>query len=440
MTVRSAVLCGLLLVFYTSAWQAYVVGHSKWFFGLCVLLLGASYMLVSQLSGNALSVARQWWQRLSLIIVLLLCIEVGYIVVERFPNRVWLQTPQIEPIYDYDAAQEDPKKFKRWWHFYVDQWLQQRVHIEQQTPYGLVPVELRPNTQTTFFDGTIKINRHGFVGKDFAIEKSGQYRIVVLGGSHVMGPTLFPGDDPWPDLLQTHVAKKLRCSQPIEVINGGVNYYHLGHGYQRLKRKVLPLKPDMVIAYFGYNGFRSLYGADFPEVGPFQRPKKPRRAVEVLAVLEHRIQRWLHHYHPDQNVHIDLADYRHRLQNSQYAKLYAQYIAAAREHDFRLVLSPFYMAVNQNSSEEAIRFYSHGFEDVRFQIRINQLHNGLLEMLAADNPDVLLLEKNSQLDGAFRENYLDLVHFTLAGKQRLVASIFASLLPELKKTLGCQAK
>lgn len=72
------------------------------------------------------------------------------------------------------------------------------------------------------------------------------YKIVTLGGSTTDG-NLFNFRS-WPEILFEKIGKK-----NVTVWNGGVAGYTSGHELLKLIRDVLPMKPDMVIVFDGYN-------------------------------------------------------------------------------------------------------------------------------------------------------------------------------------------
>jgi lysophospholipase L1-like esterase len=120
----------------------------------------------------------------------------------------------------------------------VDQELQQNVP--------------RPGYTNKASKVSLSINSLGFRGEEFAKKKPpGAVRIACVGGS-----TTFCGEasdeGAWPAQLQ----KLLQAKYPdvsIEVINAGVPGYRITESRRSLDRRVLPLKPDLVIYYEAQN-------------------------------------------------------------------------------------------------------------------------------------------------------------------------------------------
>jgi lysophospholipase L1-like esterase len=104
-----------------------------------------------------------------------------------------------------------------------------------------------------FEDGGIRVNSLGFRGPDVAREKpSGTYRIAALGDSATFGP--HEEECAYPYLLPVLLAPKR-----VEVINAAVEGYRADRALVHLKRDVLPLQPDLVTVFIGWN---DLYQSD----------------------------------------------------------------------------------------------------------------------------------------------------------------------------------
>jgi len=169
--------------------------------------------------------------------------------------------------YSYEAAKRNPTAFARWWNYYLEQWHSMGRTVFIPDPEGFLPFRLRPNSRAMLFHSQIEINSQGFRGKEFSSRKNGAFRIVALGESTTFGCTLNPEDRPWPELLEGMIRERIRPARPVEVINAGVPSYALQHNNHRLPAEILPLEPDMIISYHGYNGFSMLYGALPPPYG-----------------------------------------------------------------------------------------------------------------------------------------------------------------------------
>jgi len=100
--------------------------------------------------------------------------------------------------------------------------------------------------------GEVTINSYGFRGKEFSETKApGTYRIVALGGSTTYGIGL-EEDGTYPYFLEEILQERLGTDK-IEVINAGLVSATTAESLSRFLLKVVPLDPDMVIFYEGYN-------------------------------------------------------------------------------------------------------------------------------------------------------------------------------------------
>jgi hypothetical protein len=114
-----------------------------------------------------------------------------------------------------------------------------------------------PNETKTDFNEkgeqiTYRINSHGFRAPDFEIAKApGVVRIVALGGSSTFG---FGSNDneTYPSQLQARLNE--RCKQKkYEVINLGIPHLNSSMIRELFVAEGIPLKPDIVTFYEGYN-------------------------------------------------------------------------------------------------------------------------------------------------------------------------------------------
>jgi len=117
-------------------------------------------------------------------------------------------------------------------------------YAHQYTAYALKPGYARyPREQ---------INSLGFRGEEISkIKPDGVYRIVVTGGSTTFDVYL-PWNESFPFHLQQVLRKRLGTDR-IEVINAGLNGATTSETFHRLPTLILPINPDMVIMYEGFN-------------------------------------------------------------------------------------------------------------------------------------------------------------------------------------------
>lgn len=72
------------------------------------------------------------------------------------------------------------------------------------------------------------------------------FKIAILGGSTTDG-NMFPFKS-WPELLYEKI-----CNDNVTIYNGGVSGYTSGQEVLKFVRDILPLKPDMVLTFDGFN-------------------------------------------------------------------------------------------------------------------------------------------------------------------------------------------
>jgi len=147
----------------------------------------------------------------------------------------------------------------RTWAYYF------RTTYERYNP-EIGRLELVRNLHLPDLDGReILINSKGFVGKEFSEEKPiGTYRIVAVGDSCTFGGS-------W-NMAYPYYLEELLSSSPantrFEVINAGIEGYNSTFALARIREEVVPLHPDLVTIYIGWN--------DLMKVNPDNLSKKGR--------------------------------------------------------------------------------------------------------------------------------------------------------------------
>lgn len=107
-------------------------------------------------------------------------------------------------------------------------------------------------TSANFQRGENKHNGLGFRGGDVSAEKpEDTYRIVAVGGSTTYSVHVEDYRESYPDLLNDYLHNAGFDS--VEVINAGVSGYSSYDNLINLSFRVLPLKPDLIILYQGFN-------------------------------------------------------------------------------------------------------------------------------------------------------------------------------------------
>jgi lysophospholipase L1-like esterase len=331
-------------------------------------------------------------------------------------------------LFSFSAASKDPVSFQRWWDYYRQEWDKMGSEIFKPDSTGKFPLRLRENARGELAESQIRINKHGFRGEDFEVEKGSIFRIVAIGESTTFGCTLAAGDRPWPELFEESINRQLHPIRPVQVINAGVPAYTLTHNVERLWQEILPLKPDLVVSYHGFNGFRMLDKV-WPPVHGRRPPAYRKRPIKLLGDAEHRfrLRRWENSRAPEANSVA-----RKEPMHTPYAQAYRQLIDTCRTNEIRLALATFSMAVNRESPREVVEFYRLCFPSVYAQIAANEAHSSIVRTLAREHPDVILIDTEPVLDGQ-HEFFIDLIHLTQEGRNKMAEAILQNLRPYIPK-------
>ena len=417
-----------------------------WAAGGVLLWLGASYSLNLRVSFYfGLLFALAWlvivklWFRLPFLgiqlVNTLLLLVIGLPVADLFVSPAYRLDTQPETgkkYYSYAAARHDPAAYAQWWNYYLAQW-DLMGNVFMADPDNVLPHRLRPGAQGSLFQSRISINSLGFRGREVATDKGKAYRIFALGESTTYGCTLAPSDRPWPELLEQLIQQRLRPGRPVEVVNAGVPALNLEHNLYRLRKDILPLKPDMIISYHGYNGFRMLNGA-LPPVSGKIPPVYRKRPLKLLADVEHRLKILYYRQHQSWKLVVHSPAASNVLQ-SQYARAYRDLINTTQTNGVRLVLANYSMAVNTQSELDVVKFYQATFPWVFTMIRANMAHSLLVEQLTQQHPGICFVDTHPHLDGA-HEDFIDVTHLTQEGRRQLAENIFAGISKVLEEDLS----
>lgn len=326
--------------------------------------------------------------------------------------------------YSFVEAQGRPEVFLRW---------QERSNLEQERtrsnripdPRGINPPINAPGREGRFFESRWWINSLGFRGSEISREKGDRYRIVALGESTTFGATLKADDRPWPEVLEARIASEFECEKPVQVINAGVPGWTLDNNLARLRDDIFPIEPDLIVSYHGYNGFPYLLG-QIPTVSIGAAPTTPPRPSRFLFRLESAARVWWFKRRYSAARAIDASVLQLDVSNTRYADLYRRLAVAARAQGVTLVLCTFNMAVTPESPEAVVRFYEPVFPDLRARILANRLHTLLVNQIAKDF-SLRVIDTSEGLNGAYQDAYVDPIHLTQVGRDRLAAHVLRGL-------------
>jgi lysophospholipase L1-like esterase len=111
----------------------------------------------------------------------------------------------------------------------------------------------------------IQVNSRGFVGPEFEEPRApGVVRIVALGDSCTFGQG--SGVETYPAQLAIRLNNG-SDTRRYQVINGGIEGLNSELAFRRLVTKIIPLKPDIVTVYLGWNDLMK-----FDPAGQVERP------------------------------------------------------------------------------------------------------------------------------------------------------------------------
>lgn len=367
----------------------------------------------------------------------MILLAIGLPVADLFVRPPYHLEQNVDPrgrYYSYEHAQRDPGGYASWEAAYLQQTKLLWRHIFLFGAPGSDPLwRPKPNARANLFNSRIAINRKGFRGGEIPDHKGNVYRIVALGESTTFGLTLNASDKPWPVLLEQMIRKRLKLSRPVKVINAGVPGYSLRANLGRLTTRILPLKPDMIISYHGYNGFPLLDRA-LPESFGKAPPAWRNRPLRLLAKLEYRLKLTLYRRREAAKLSSHPPTFADPM-NTEYAQDYRQLIQFARSNSIRLVLANYSMAVNERSNPRVVEFYRPVWPEVYWRIKANEVHSAIVKELAQQYPSVCFVDTHSNLDGK-HDQFIDLIHFTQQGRRQLANNIFAGISKVLEQTLS----
>jgi lysophospholipase L1-like esterase len=337
--------------------------------------------------------------------------------------------------YSFDEAHGNPEAFAAWSGYFTLEFTRAAQEgLYEPMPGHRPPHRLRPGGRAVLLECPISINSRGFRGREIAVPKGAVYRIVCLGESTTFGMTFRKDDKPWPELLEQMIKERLKPARPVEVVNAGAPAWDLSANLERLRPEILPLQPDMIISYHGYNGFTMIDRRLPPPSGP-PLPPYPKRPLRLAADLEYRLElrAFMRQFEPEGSGGAPALE--PPLQ-TRYASCYRQLIAFAQTNHIRLALANFCMAIDENSDQRVVNFYSaFGSGILCARTKVNAIHSEIVQRLAEQNPGVCFIDTHPGLEGVHGK-FIDFVHFTQEGRQQLAENIFAGIRPQLERDLA----
>ena len=253
-----------------------------------------------------------------------------------------------------------------------------------------------------------------------------------LASSQTFGPTLRDGEKPWPELLQDLFDRHASCGRRIEVLNAGTEAYTLEDNLERMRRDILPLKPDLILSTHGMNGFLPFGLRRVPEPSePGVRPRASALIGRAVLTIERAAHDWRDRNSAQAQPPALAPMSDAELMRSRYADDYRKLIALARASGADIALADSTMAVNEQSPREVKDFYGAVFKPIDDIIAANAAHNRMVKLIAREE-GAPLIDMAAGVDGQWDDDlYLDIVHFTEAGNERVAGLMFHASLPIL---------
>lgn len=257
----------------------------------------------------------------------------------------------------------------------------------------------------------------------------GSLRIAVVGASTVMGEMTRTNDETFSALLAERLRKRFN-GRVVEVVNAGISGYRLEDQLRMMEKIVLPLQPDLVIVYPGFNDFADYCSVAEPGARRASLPQIDAPgwllSLEVLrrntAFLRGAPSVKQDLRDPDS---VDIAPYRARLENI---------ITAARQSGVTLLLATNARAYGPDQPRDVqlrlsaqARHYNPCF-DLDGLNRLYERHTAaILDAARRHDVPVLPLHDRIPRDERF---FVDATHFTAEGERLAADTILRFLLTE----------
>jgi lysophospholipase L1-like esterase len=110
---------------------------------------------------------------------------------------------------------------------------------------------LEPGEYRSEYGVVARVNSAGFVGRELEPDGPDLWRIVAVGDSCTYGGG--SDSDSYPALLDARLNLREGVGRRFEVVNAGISGLNSELALRRLRTRVLPLEPDVVTVYIGWN-------------------------------------------------------------------------------------------------------------------------------------------------------------------------------------------
>ena len=293
---------------------------------------------------------------------------------------------------------------------------------------------LLPGRHSRLGAGTVTVNSRGFVGEEFEDPPPpGVMRIVAVGDSCTFGGgtslTTYPG--------QLELRLNENEKRRFQVINAGIEGLNSELALRRLVTKVLPLKPDVITIYIGWN--------DLMKFDPAEQ-----RATPGLAVIARLLDRlWLtkalrkfvfyyvrpHVYTPATGPASRTGAFRD-YRPAMFEETLRTLVETARRSGARVLVMTLPSVVSSNMTPEELRRANVVFPYFRSAYAVGDFvdliaaYNESIRRIASEH-DVVMVDLASEINarGDRRALFFDTMHPNQLGKE-LIAQILKRELQE----------
>lgn len=276
----------------------------------------------------------------------------------------------------------------------------------------------------------IEINSKGFRGPEFSIEKSeGVFRIVTMGDSCTFG--VVGTGAAYPAKLQNllNTSGAYDCPLTYEVINAGVEGYSTWNVLQRLRKEVLPLKPDLVMVYVGWN---DLYAFD-PE-----NPSNPARKESFFnQLLSHsyvlRVMARLVYWEVKPILERTTQEREIIYQEFipvEFIENYHQIIRTCQDNDVEVVIltMPSLLGAEDWEDKTDTLHFPHFTSDPKLLTLLWRKYNRIIRQIAAEeNVPLIDLAKEMEALSGESEYFFDTLHYYEDGHEKVAEIISGQL-------------
>ncbi len=251
---------------------------------------------------------------------------------------------------------------------------------------------------------------------------AGRFRIFTLGGSASFART-DRSDPSWPARLERRIREALVCAVPVEVLDAGRPGDDLPRSIATLESEVLPRTPELLLIQVGAPDLARLaQELDVPDVGP--APRVPNRASRIGRALETALRSRAHARRWEAARRFDVE--ASALAETRSLALYRRLLVQARSRAIEVRLLSAVLAVNERSGEDRLRRHEAAFPGTRRAVLANVFHGRLLHAVAARTGS-RALDTREALGAVSDEAFVDLVHLSALGRERLAERVLAGL-------------